>query len=209
MGKSCRKCRYIAPIGPRGYEPECPKCGTPYPPEPQVEAVDVPLMRADLVPPVAHRAMILGRSITRRAALVYAALIVVASVFAVLILGQPHAPQAAKSAQYLAVLLYELSDPDSAKTRNLRFVQGDGGEALCGEVNWKNQYGGYTGFKAFVVTERKMKDVASRVIIFRGDPNDLENKRVMYTDLAEDAKRYEIRSAGCKTPVAQSGGGQQ
>jgi hypothetical protein len=45
-----------------------------------------------------------------------------------------------------------LKDPDSAKYRNL-FVSriSGGGLALCGEVNSKNGFGGYTGFKGFTV----------------------------------------------------------
>ncbi|MGN6123959.1 MAG: hypothetical protein ACTHOJ_13490 [Sphingomonas oligoaromativorans] len=45
-----------------------------------------------------------------------------------------------------------LKDPESAKYRNL-FVSrlSGGGMALCGEVNSKNGFGGYTGFKGFVV----------------------------------------------------------
>lgn len=35
MGKRCPTCNYEAPIGPQGYDAECPRCGKPYPaPEP-------------------------------------------------------------------------------------------------------------------------------------------------------------------------------
>lgn len=30
MGKRCLKCAYEAPMGPDGYEPECPRCGVIY-----------------------------------------------------------------------------------------------------------------------------------------------------------------------------------
>lgn len=40
----------------------------------------------------------------------------------------------------------QLTDPDSAEFRNLRKLPG---EAVCGEVNAKNAYGGYVGFKHF------------------------------------------------------------
>jgi hypothetical protein len=39
-----------------------------------------------------------------------------------------------------------LSDPDSAKFRNIRQVT----LGYCGEVNAKNRFGGYTGFMHFV-----------------------------------------------------------
>jgi len=41
-----------------------------------------------------------------------------------------------------------LKDPESANFKNLRVMSN--GRALCGDVNAKNSYGGYTGFKAFV-----------------------------------------------------------
>lgn len=47
-----------------------------------------------------------------------------------------------------------LKDPDSAKFRNLYEVAGmkdDGGNhAVCGEVNAKNSYGGYVGYRRFM-----------------------------------------------------------
>lgn len=70
-----------------------------------------------------------------------------------------------KEKAYLAVLLDQLRDPGSAQIRDLRFVNGKGGETLCGEVNAKNAYGGYVGFKPFAVTERQMDNTPSRVIV--------------------------------------------
>lgn len=40
----------------------------------------------------------------------------------------------------------DFKDPDSAKFRNIRVVRG----SVCGEVNAKNSYGGYVGYKRFV-----------------------------------------------------------
>lgn len=54
----------------------------------------------------------------------------------------------AQEAEFKAQVVNQLKDPDSAQFRNLRVVSG--GAALCGEVNAKNSYGGYTGFKSFV-----------------------------------------------------------
>lgn len=57
-------------------------------------------------------------------------------------------PAVAQEAELKAIVLGTLKDPDSAQFRNLRVVSG--GAALCGEVNAKNSYGGYNGFKSFV-----------------------------------------------------------
>lgn len=43
-----------------------------------------------------------------------------------------------------------LKDPGSAQFRNVRLVPYGQGSVICGEVNGKNSYGGYVGFKAFV-----------------------------------------------------------
>lgn len=43
-----------------------------------------------------------------------------------------------------------LKDPDSAKFQNLRIADYEGGKVVCGELNAKNSYGGYVGFKRFV-----------------------------------------------------------
>ncbi len=45
-------------------------------------------------------------------------------------------------------VLATLKDPNSAEFKEIRHV-GEG-RALCGQVNAKNSYSGYTGFKAFV-----------------------------------------------------------
>ncbi|NKA33228.1 hypothetical protein GO300_01294 [Ralstonia solanacearum] len=44
-----------------------------------------------------------------------------------------------------------LRDPDSAEFRNTKYGPDVGaGKALCGEVNAKNGFGGYAGFRRFV-----------------------------------------------------------
>lgn len=43
-----------------------------------------------------------------------------------------------------------LKDPSSAQFRNVRIVKYGDGSVVCGEVNGKNSYGGYVGFKTFV-----------------------------------------------------------
>ncbi len=47
---------------------------------------------------------------------------------------------------------YALKDPSSAQFRNIRgysFSGPGGGYVVCGEVNGKNSFGGYTGFQPF------------------------------------------------------------
>lgn len=43
-----------------------------------------------------------------------------------------------------------LRDPGSAQFRNVSVKKFNGGRVVCGEVNAKNAYGGYVGFKEFV-----------------------------------------------------------
>ena len=49
-----------------------------------------------------------------------------------------------------------LKDPDSAKFRNIgvyKSTTGKGGVSVCGEINAKNSYGAYNGFRGFMVAE--------------------------------------------------------
>lgn len=43
-------------------------------------------------------------------------------------------------------------DPDSANFRSLLITQGNARKSLCGEVNGKNRYGGYVGYRRFIVS---------------------------------------------------------
>lgn len=47
-------------------------------------------------------------------------------------------------------LTENFKDPGSAQFRNLRVVKFQTGKLVCGEVNAKNSYGAYVGFKPFV-----------------------------------------------------------
>ncbi len=47
---------------------------------------------------------------------------------------------------------YSLKDPESAQFRNLFIAGKDDTKAVCGEVNAKNSYGGYVGFKKFITS---------------------------------------------------------
>jgi len=59
-----------------------------------------------------------------------------------------------------------LRDPDSADFRNVGFYSGGntGGGAVCGEVNSRNGFGGYTGFDRFVA--------AGEMAFFESDTSD-------------------------------------
>ncbi len=48
-------------------------------------------------------------------------------------------------------LILRMKDPSSAQFRNVKL--NFHGDALCGEVNARNGFGGYNGFKHFVVTQ--------------------------------------------------------
>ncbi|WP_347269986.1 hypothetical protein [Rhizorhabdus histidinilytica] len=48
-----------------------------------------------------------------------------------------------------------LRDPASAQFRKLRVVAGDDDQkVVCGEVNGKNGYGGYVGFRSFAYSKK-------------------------------------------------------
>lgn len=46
----------------------------------------------------------------------------------------------------------QLKDPDSAKIQNVRLVKYGASKVICGEVNGKNSFGAYTGYKPFVAS---------------------------------------------------------
>lgn len=55
----------------------------------------------------------------------------------------------------------ELKDPDSAKFRNLFVSKYEDELVLCGEMNAKNSFGAYTGYKPFMTA----KSEATRYIM--------------------------------------------
>lgn len=60
-------------------------------------------------------------------------------------------PDAALIAEASSAVMAKLRDPGSAQFRNVRAVTTIlGSKKVCGEVNAKNGYGGYTGFSRFV-----------------------------------------------------------
>ena len=75
---------------------------------------------------------------------------------------------------------YDLLDPDSAKFRNV--VEVEDGVAVCGEINGKNAYNAYTGYKPF--SALKLDDGWS-VTILEGDDSIYE-RRAWYANCAPD-----------------------
>ena len=57
-----------------------------------------------------------------------------------------------------------LKDPASAQFRNVRLVQYLDGAVICGEINGKNSYGGYVGFRDFVggTSTGTMRDIDTK-----------------------------------------------
>ena len=57
-------------------------------------------------------------------------------------------------------VIAQLKDPESARFRNEFFSMSEHGEnpvkSLCGEFNAKNAYGGYPGFKRYIVAATGM-----------------------------------------------------
>jgi len=88
-----------------------------------------------------------------------------------------------------------LKDPDSAKFRNLKFVDSMGlgeegvdiGVAICGEINGKNSYGGYSGFVPFLYHGKGLS-----MIYNEDDEIDAEYFRNTYEDKCKDGKITKI-----------------
>ena len=58
--------------------------------------------------------------------------------------------ETAEIERYKAKAAENLKDPASAQFRALKLIPGN--DALCGQINAKNSFGGYVGFRAFSVT---------------------------------------------------------
>ncbi len=61
-----------------------------------------------------------------------------------------------------------LKDPESAEFRNIDYINKDsGGGYICGEVNSKNSFGGYSGWQHFVSSGTKSAYLEEQVSSFR------------------------------------------
>ena len=81
-----------------------------------------------------------------------------------------------------AVVRESLKDPDSAKFESFYHKVGDNDGYVCGNVNAKNSYGGYTGRKeyfVFIETESgKLKNNGPVTIVSDSDSNALEKYKL-------------------------------
>ena len=68
----------------------------------------------------------------------------------------------------------QLKDPESAKFKNMR-VSIINPKVVCGEVNSKNSFGGYTGFQKFV-------SVGEAVLFVDGSDSDVTKKYKEFCD---------------------------
>jgi len=59
-----------------------------------------------------------------------------------------------------------LKDADSAKFQNIRFGKGEHESTICGEINAKNSYGAYGGFKTFMATYLDLKVKTMKPVVF-------------------------------------------
>lgn len=66
--------------------------------------------------------------------------------------------------QARAAMVDDLKDPFSAQFANLREVKMGTGIVLCGDVNGKNGYGAYVGFRPFVA-------IGDTALIAKADPS--------------------------------------
>lgn len=57
-------------------------------------------------------------------------------------------------------VLYQLKDPDSARFRDEFSMAKTHTRAVCGQVNSKNSFGGYTGFHRFIVGNNKLSNAS-------------------------------------------------
>lgn len=82
---------------------------------------------------------------------------------------EPENPYADDVRQYVWIdrgkdaIIEKLKDPDSAKFRNVRFYSGGGVPVVCGQVNAKNAFGGYTGFERFIAAGPQLAYLESEI----------------------------------------------
>lgn len=67
-------------------------------------------------------------------------------------------------------LIRDFLDPDAARFRNLYLIT-DKVRALCGEVNAKNKFGAYTGFRPFYALDQESGQIGTGVA--PDDPSDI------------------------------------
>lgn len=66
-------------------------------------------------------------------------------------------------------VLEQLKDPASAEFREIKVSIFNGAPLVCGEVNAKNSYGGYTGFRHFMIKEGRARLASDEISSVRID----------------------------------------
>lgn len=87
-----------------------------------------------------------------------------------------------------------LIDGDSAKFRNVKFSEHEllHKETLCGEVNSKNVYGGYTGWQIFSLSYSSGAPDVQAIFMYHPDADSIDN----------DLARSNISLSGCSTRLS-------
>lgn len=64
----------------------------------------------------------------------------------------------------------DLRDPDSARFRDVRvYLTETGAQVVCGEINGKNAYGAYVGYRGFIVAgENVIREGDATYSVLRG-----------------------------------------
>ncbi len=76
----------------------------------------------------------------------------------------------------------QMFDADSAEFRNVRVVSREAGDVVCGELNGKNRFGGYVGFRPFV----SIQDDDGEVIPFVVDEDAPRAVRRLHDEVCEE-----------------------
>lgn len=107
------------------------------------------------------------------------------------------------NAYVISRLKAELIDPDSMKLRNLSFYQQSENDfsttyVVCGEVNAKNRFGGYTGFTQFFGTAFAEKQ--------QGEPQFTDDSSAVFIDAESHHRSFEHTYAeNCKESSISAG----
>ena len=89
-----------------------------------------------------------------------------------------------------------LKDPESAQFRNIKVViNTEGRKSVCGQVNAKNSYGGYTGFQSFYAKSNDKivylnDDVNYQLAGCEGKTNELKAKELQKEKLLKEKEEF-------------------
>lgn len=158
MGLLCSNCKYERPSNHRGADTSCPLCNTAYPTK----------SKFSLAKKCGAAFGAMGRLQKWLAVIVaIAVLVILAGGLSAYYMNQKSANAEKKIREavtdfLLSAVKEHLKDPDSVQFRGLEYFADkmafeDGSRytlqhKLCGEINAKNSYGGYVGYRSFYAT---------------------------------------------------------